>query len=74
MSSAAHCAPARRCPRTGQSWLPALPGGAVLVRVPPAMVVVLGDNPCSEDSRRYGCVPEASVIAMIHADCRIAPS
>ena len=56
------------------SWLPALPGGAALVRVPPAMVVVLGDNPRSDDSRRYGCVPEASVIAMIRADRRSAPS
>jgi len=56
------------------SWLPALPGGAALVRVPPAMVVVLGDNPRSEDSREYGCVAEASVIAMIRADRRSAPS
>ena len=56
------------------SWLPALPGGAALVRVPPAMVVVLGDNPRSEDSRAYGCVAEASVIAMIRADRRSAPS
>jgi len=56
------------------SWLPALPGDAPLVRVPPAMVVVLGDNPRSEDSRRYGCVPEASVIAMIRADRRSVPS
>ncbi len=48
-------------------WLPPLAGGSRLIRVPPGMVAVLGDHPCSEDSRSYGCVPEASILARVRA-------
>jgi signal peptidase I len=48
-------------------WLPPLAGGATLIRVPPGMVAVLGDNPRSEDSRAYGCVPEAAILALVGA-------
>jgi signal peptidase I len=46
-------------------WLPALVGGQTLVRVPPGMVAVLGDNPRSADSREYGCVPERAILALV---------
>ncbi len=47
-------------------WLPVLPGVPALDRVPPDTVVVLGDNPRSEDSRTYGWVAEASIVALVH--------
>jgi signal peptidase I len=46
-------------------WLPALPGIPATDRVPPDTVVVLGDNPRSEDSRSYGWVAAASIIALV---------
>jgi signal peptidase I len=36
-------------------------------RVPPGKLVVLGDNPNSEDSRRYGYVDTAAVVAVVRA-------
>jgi signal peptidase I len=35
--------------------------------VPPGKLVVLGDNPNSEDSRRYGYVDASAVVAVIRA-------
>jgi signal peptidase I len=46
-------------------WLPVLPGTPAPDRVPPDMVAVLGDNPCSEDSRSYGWVSQASIVAHV---------
>jgi signal peptidase I len=46
-------------------WLPVLPGIPAHDRVPPGTVVVLGDNPNSEDSRSYGWVAESSILALV---------
>jgi signal peptidase I len=39
-------------------------------QVPPGKLVVLGDNPNSEDSRRYGYVDVPAVIAIVRAGRR----
>lgn len=54
-------------------WLPRMAGDSTLLRVPPGMVAVLGDNPRSEDSRDYGCVPEASILALVRAPTGTSP-
>jgi len=47
------------------SWLPTLADASASSVVPPHTVVVLGDNPRSEDSRTYGWVAEASIIGLV---------
>lgn len=49
------------------AWVATPAGDAARPHVPPGMVVVRGDNPNSEDSRSYGCVREASIIARVVA-------